>query len=270
MKEEENACQVLAAVAVHALCRSFDMAVENKLGVNLELIYDEISREDRIREEQLKKRKMKKRKKRNEKKQKDDDEQDSYNCEPEPVPDKCACSDDHVHSEDEENLHSDDDDDEKIVMCDGTVIDVGLAPTSTNAAKAMKVMSPVKVHHATNHEHSAERSRSTSVENLDVKVDELSITSCQSCHDGDGEHCAQRSIDDAGYSSETHHDGLLSNNNSSRTSSIVSTPEGSEVACSDACCKGGHVEAFLTLEQMLVSSLSIVFDNIQLTSPLLI
>lgn len=253
VREEENACQVLAAVAVHALCRSFDTAVENKRGVNLELIYDEISREDRIKEEQLKKRKMKKRKKRSEKKQKDDDDQDSYNCEPEPVPEKCDCSeDDHVHSEDDENLHSDDDDD-KIVLCDGTIIDVGLAPSS-NAAKVMKVVSPVKLHRATNHEHSAERSRSASVEHL-VKADAMSITSCQSCHDGDGD-CAQRSID-AGYSSETQHDGLLSNNNSSRTSSIVSTPEGSEVACSDVCCKGiegGHVESFLTLEQMLVSS----------------
>lgn len=241
VKEEENACQVLAAVSVHALCRSFDTAVEIKRGVNLELIYDEISREDRIKE----KRKMKKRKKRNEKKAKDDDDQDSYNCEPEPVPDKCDCSDDdHIHSDTDENLHSDDDDDDKIVLCDGTIIDVG------GIASAAKVKTPVKARHATNHEHSVERSRSTSVEHLEVKGDEMSITSCQSCHDGDGD-CAQRSID-AGYSSETHHEG----HNSSRTSSIVSTPEGSEVACSDVCCKGiegGHVETFLTLEQMLVS-----------------
>lgn len=257
VKEEENACQVLAAVAVHALCRSFDMAVENKRGVNLQLIYDEISREDRIKEEQLKKRKMKKRKKRNEKKMRDDDDQDSYNCEPEPVPDKCDCLDyDHDHSEDEENLISDDDDDDddKIVLCDGTIVDVGLAPSqiSANGTKVIKVVSPAKVHHTSNHNHTVERSRSTSAENM--KVDEMSITSCQSCHFGDGE-CAQRSID-AGYGSETHHDCLLSNNNSSRTSSIVSTPEGSEVACSDICCKGiegsGNVESFLTLEQMLV------------------
>lgn len=241
LKEEENACQVLAAVSVHALCRSFDMAVENKQGVNLELIYDEISREDRIKEEQQKKRKIKKRKKRNDnKKLKDDDDIGSYNCDPKPVPEKCDCKEeDHVHSEDEENLHS-----------DNESIDVGLGPLS-NAAKIIKA----KVHRATNHDHSEERSRSTSVENLVVKVDKMSITSCQSCHDGDGE-CAQRSID-AGYSSETQNDGLHSNNNSSRTSSIVSTPEGSEVACSDNCCKGietGHIESFLTLEQMLVST----------------
>lgn len=254
VKEEENACQILAAVSVHALSRSFDMAVENKRGVNLELIYDEISREDRIKEEQQKKRKMKKRKKRNDKKSKDEDDLDSYDCDPKPVPEKCDCKEeDHVHSEDEENLHSDDDDDEgKIVLCDGTIIDVG---PSSNAVKVNKVMSPAKVYRSSNYDHLAERSRSTSVENFEVKVDELSITSCQSCHDGDGE-CAQRSID-AGYSSETQHDGHLSNNISSRTSSIGSTPEGSEVACSDVCCKGienGHTESFLTLEQMLVSN----------------
>lgn len=264
VKEEENACQVLAAVAVHALCRSFDMAVENKLGVNLELIYDEISKEDRIREEQLKKRKMKKRKKRNEKKQKDDEYQVSFSCEPESVPEKCACSDeDHVHSEDEENLCSDEDNDENSLF-ERAVIDVGSAATdSSNAAKAIKVISrsPEKVHHATNYENSAQRSRSNSLENLDVKVDEVSITSCQSCHDGDGEHCAQRSID-TGYSSETQHDGHLSNNILSRTSSIASTPEGSEVACSDVCCKGGgHVESYLGLEQMLVSSRYLNFGN---------
>lgn len=258
VKEEDNACQVLAAVAVHALCLSFDTAVENKLGYNLELIYDEISRDDRIKKEQLKKRKMKKRKKRNEKKQKDDEDQDSYNCEPEPVPEKCHCSElDHVHSEDDDDLHSEEDE-EKIVLCDGTVIDVGLAPSSKmpSVAKVIKVISPVKAHHASNHDHSVERSRSVSVENLEVKVDEVSMKSCQSCHDGDGD-CAQRSID-AGYSSErSHHECLLSNNNSSRTSSIASTPEGSEVACSDVCCKGienGHVGSFMTLEQMLVSS----------------
>jgi hypothetical protein len=131
-------------------------------------------------------------------------------------------------------------------MCDGTVIDVGLGP-STGIVKMSKVMSPVKVRRATNHDHLVERSRSTSVENLEVKVDEMSITSCQSCHDGDGD-CAQRSID-AGYSSETQQD----NSNNSRTSSIVSTPEGSEVACSDVCCKGIDAGSFLTLEQMLVS-----------------
>lgn len=264
VKEEENACQVLAAVSVHALCRSFDMAVENKRGVNVDLIYNEISREERAKENQLKKRKMKKRKKRNDnKKQKDDDDQDSFNCEPEPVPDKCDCTSDencHMHQLDdyEQEVHSEDEDSEdegeKMILCDGTIIDaVDFVSPPLNTSKMSSL--------TTNHDHDSmiNRSRSASTDNLEVdtasKADAISVTSCHSCHD-DGE-CAQRSID-AGYSSETQHDGLLlSNNNSSRTSSIASSPEGSEVACSESCCGKSHhlaPESFLTLEQMLVRS----------------
>lgn len=213
VKEEENACQILAAVAVHALSRSFDVAVENKRGVNLDEMFNELSREERLREEKLKNKKTKKRKKRSEKKQKDDDD-DTFNCEPEPVPEKCDCNDDDDddHSEDED-IHSDNDED-KIVLCDGTVIDVGLGPNENS-----KPTTPMKSRMSVSREQSNDRSRSTSVEHLEVKVDEVSITSCQSCHDSDG-ICAQQSID-AGYLSETHHEGLQSNNASSRTSSIV-------------------------------------------------
>lgn len=214
VKEEENACQILAAVAVHALSRSFDVAVENKRGVNLDEMFNELSREERLREEK-KIKKTKKRKKRSEKKQKDDDD-DTFNCEPEPVPEKCDCNDDddHDHSEDED-IHSDNDED-KIVLCDGTVIDVGLAPSR---GKTSKPHTPVKSRLQATRELSEDRSRSTSVEHLEVKVDDVSITSCQSCHENEG-ICAQQSID-AGYLSETHHEGLQSNNASSRTSSIV-------------------------------------------------
>lgn len=264
VKEEENACQVLAAVAVHALCRSFDMAVENKRGVNVDLIYNEISR----KENQLKKRKMKKRKKRNDnKKQKDDDDHDSFICEPEPVLDKCDCISDEpcqahqldIEEEDEdfEQVISDDDseDGEKIILCDGTIIDaVDFVSPPLNTSK----MSSLSTDHD-HHDDHTNRSRSASMsDNLEVdtaKMDAISVTSCHSCHLDDGE-CAQRSID-AGYSSETQHDGLLlSNNNSSRTSSIASSPEGSEVACSESCCGSEkHIvqETFMTLEQMLVS-----------------
>lgn len=213
VREEENACQILAAVAVHALSRSFDVAVESKRGVNLDEMFNELSRD----EKKLKKTKKRKKQQRGEKKPTKDDDDDAFSCEPEPVPEKCNCNDDddQDHSEDEEQLHSDENDEDKIVLCDGTVIDVGLAPSRANSNS--KPSTPAKKRQLT--QLADDRSRSTSVEHLEVKVDEVSITSCQSCHENEG-ICAQQSID-AGYLSETHHEGLQSNAASSRTSSIV-------------------------------------------------
>lgn len=67
MREEECTCQVFAAVAIDALCRSFETAVEHKQGISqLELLYAELAREEQqkqIRKEQKKlKRKRKKEK----------------------------------------------------------------------------------------------------------------------------------------------------------------------------------------------------------------
>ncbi|XP_058983996.1 gametogenetin-binding protein 2-like isoform X2 [Musca domestica] len=69
LREEERACQVLAAVGVHALCQSFDMSVEKKQGIsNLELLYQEISRAEKAKEHKREQKKLKKKKKKNEKK----------------------------------------------------------------------------------------------------------------------------------------------------------------------------------------------------------
>lgn len=69
VREEERACQVLAAVGVHALCRSFDMFVEKKQGIsNLELLYQQISRAEKAKELKREQKKLKKKMKKNEKK----------------------------------------------------------------------------------------------------------------------------------------------------------------------------------------------------------
>jgi len=61
LREEERACQVLAAVGVHALCRSFDTFVEQKQGIsNLELLYQEISRAERAKQIKREQKKLKK------------------------------------------------------------------------------------------------------------------------------------------------------------------------------------------------------------------
>lgn len=69
LREEENACQLLGAVAVSALARNFGMAVEKKSGISkLELLYEELSREEKLKEQRKEQKKLKKRRKRNEKK----------------------------------------------------------------------------------------------------------------------------------------------------------------------------------------------------------
>lgn len=76
LKEEENACQLLGAVAVSALSRSFDMAVEAKTGISkLELYYEELSREERLKEQRKAQKKLKKRRKRNERRHVEEEEE---------------------------------------------------------------------------------------------------------------------------------------------------------------------------------------------------
>lgn len=252
VKEEENACQVLGAVAVYALCRSFDMAVENKRGINVELIYDEISRDEKIKEAKKEQKKLKKRKKKNEKRMAAEEE-NGHGCDPDQASDKCACStDDNLDNGgdyDDEDGHShdsqDEDDDlnDKIIMCDGMIIDVGPKQSckksgdgvggggGNNGHSNHQKIAQTNKHINNQENHSPNNHPNSCTDHSDA----VSVTSCHSCNNETDGPCTQRSID-AGY--ESHHDGSCcnSNNNSSRTSSIASTPEGSEVACSDTCC----------------------------------
>ncbi|KNC24874.1 hypothetical protein FF38_07874 [Lucilia cuprina] len=101
LREEERACQVLAAVGVHALCRSFDMSVEKKQGIsNLELLYQEISRAEKAKEHKREQKKLKKKKKKNEKKNSHRmcDHNNDANSEG-------ADDDDHQEQEDDEESH---------------------------------------------------------------------------------------------------------------------------------------------------------------------
>lgn len=251
LKEEENACQVLAAVAVHALSRSFDMAVENKRGItNLELLYEEISRAERAKEQKKEMKKLKKKKKKNAKRGLND--MSCHNCDDadeteSQVPGLCVCSMD----ETEEHNHDECDDDDEI--------------EGENHHK----LSCCNGEHNNNNHH---------INNINVEdiKDEVSVTSCNSCENIGG-GCT-KSID-GGYVSEpsSHHDGPCSSlgltHKNSRTSSIASSPEGSEVACSDGFCNHNDLSPFrnsftnnrscsrentrncmtLTLQQMLVS-----------------
>lgn len=64
MREEECTCQVLAGVAVEALYRSFEMAVDVKRGMSqLELLYEQITKEEIAKQQRREHKKLKRKKK---------------------------------------------------------------------------------------------------------------------------------------------------------------------------------------------------------------
>lgn len=193
LKEEENACQVLAAVAVHALSRNFDMAVETKRGIsNLELLYEEISRAEKIKEQRKEMKKLKKKKKKNEKRN-NLNESSCHNCKPVSVTGACACS------IEEGNDHEPDIEQQDII--------------STRKSSCC--------------------SDNIEENNLDVKdeVSVSSCHSCEliGCTKSiDAGYASEPSSQHDGPCSS-----ILSSQQNSRTSSIASSPEGSEIACTD-------------------------------------
>lgn len=272
LKEEENACQVLAAVAVHALCRSFDMAVEKKRGItNLELLYKEISRAEKAKEQRKEQKKLKKKKKKNDKKFAEN-QMACIHCMDDDEMAVCTCAID-------ENGYDTEEQEAIMDCCSGSDI-MELPMVGKGGTLKLKAAGGGGTCCA--------NSLSDEI-SIDVK-DEISLFSCHSCeanvgsggangtsgggggviaNGGIGNGCS-KSID-GGYVSEpssSNHDGPCSALSSSRTSSITSSPEGSEVACSDGFCHhdqhsrrspeyiARHVpvpESVLTLQEMLVS-----------------
>ena len=68
LREEEFTCKVLAAVAVEALCRNFETAVEKKRGITqLELLCQEITKEEYAKQQRKEMKKLKKKRKKEKK-----------------------------------------------------------------------------------------------------------------------------------------------------------------------------------------------------------
>jgi hypothetical protein len=249
LREEENACQVLGAVAVHALSRNFDTAVEKKRGIsNLELLYEEISREEKLKEQKKEQKKLKKRKKKERKNLVSSSTTTSSSCPLsaacESVPQKCVCSS-LEHDDEDGNTDDDSAEEYQIVMCDGMVVDGTRPLPLLKSGEAIKCNNPVVID-------SMDSSSSSSSNG--TKDD-----SGSACHSCDNKGYSKSS--DNGYGSEQqqqqqeqqekrhrHHEGscssMLSSTGNSRTSSLASSsPEGSEIACTDGFCN--HDQAHL-------------------------
>lgn len=261
LKEEQNAAQVLAAVSAHALCRSFDTAVEKKRGIsNLELLYQEISRADRAKKQRQELKKLKKKQKKLVKRQvlsgEDgaDDGGSGAGGECQLCADDGRSSSQHSpHLEctcviDEQGYESEvDHDASSNCGSDSTETAPGANTICYGAGGAG--CGGGSIARGKNEVHGGGRCGKGQ-----------SMFSCGSCDlaatssSAVGHSSCSKSVD-CGYGSDP---SLLS----SRTPSLASTPDGSEVACSEGFCNHDgpprcnwpmSVAEPLTLQQMLVS-----------------
>ncbi|ALC47528.1 CG2182 [Drosophila busckii] len=228
LREEERACQVLAAVGVHALCRSFHERVEQKQGIsNLELLYQEISRAEKAKELKKEQKKLKKKKKKDEKKnmhrQCEEDNNDAVESDEEEEGDAVQ----HTDKPDPEIGHVNAEED---TIDDGIEADDGETKLPLNAKQTTKSTSKSK------------KQPKKKKQKSDSKIAKKSLNAANSCHDlskvGKCNDClapmpdcpCEQDVRDSGYGTDppTSH------------ASAISSPASSEVSCSDGLCNHHH------------------------------
>lgn len=236
MREEECTCQVFAAVAVDTLCRNFETAVEHSQGVSqLELLYEELAKEEQLKLIRKEQKKIKRKRKKGKISDRDSKEN---NCE------DCG---------DEEDY------DEKVVLDDSICV-CGFSCDQLNLENGLSRNN----RHSVLYDCAKCCNGNIISENNCVpeeeEDEEMWIEECKCGDDGNktkkvpfrcdnynrpSEDSVPESKKDGGGSSSDHsHDcGYSSENNNgccetgSLVSSLSTSPEGSELACSDTCCQ---------------------------------
>ncbi|EDW59293.1 gametogenetin-binding protein 2-like [Drosophila virilis] len=241
LREEERACQVLAAVGVHALCRSFHERVEEKQGIsNLELLYQEISRAEKAKELKREQKKLKKKKKKDEKKNmhrlcendinnaNDAAETDYEEEEDDVIPE--------AEAESEPAVVDDAVDDGIVILCADADPEPKPPTPSDKSTKSKSKKQPKK---------KKQKSASKKAKKLLYVDDHLDVSKASKCNDclAPIPNCpCEQDVRDSGYGSDPP-----TSHANSRISSAISSPEGSEVSCSDGLCN--HHDGLLDEEQ---------------------
>ncbi|XP_017791678.1 PREDICTED: gametogenetin-binding protein 2-like [Habropoda laboriosa] len=274
LKEEETVCKVLAAVAVDALSRNFQMAVEVKQGISqLELLYEELTREEIAKQQRREKLRLK-RKKKKERRYETEEKENTCDCSSKRQSGNsntpCVCADSKPTTQ---NIDQHKKKSKSSVSQSESQTQLAFPPKSSNMQKntIKKGFSETKSKIVINQT----KKSSTPVKNLS---EEELFDTCELCKDFSEkiennhwhtlEDCkdpmtkeivdawigkpskrctmwiemkkrfelsiserksrslSEQSSQDCGYSSE----------HNISSSSLPSTPEGSEVACNDGCC----------------------------------
>ncbi|XP_072765076.1 gametogenetin-binding protein 2-like isoform X2 [Anoplolepis gracilipes] len=295
LKEEETVCKVLAAVAVDALSRNFQMAVEVKQGISqLELLYEEITREEIAKQQRREKLRLK-RKKKKERRYEIEEKENSCDCSNERQnKSSCLCVESKPTTQniDRHKLQVLDPKNKGPPTCkcpdclkkqktpsisqSQSKVEFAFPVKKTSAQKAIVInnTSEAKTKFSTSQSKQSDTSRKQLLE-------EDSSDTCESCKEGekidesqwrvydkDCKNSVTNNLVDAWITkpdktkytkwiakrlemSEKNHSsseqssqdcGYSSGHNIS-SSSLPSTPEGSEVACNDECCPNHEGQA---------------------------
>ncbi|KAJ9595143.1 hypothetical protein L9F63_013551 [Diploptera punctata] len=265
LREEECTCQVLAAVAIEALCRNFEMAVEVKQGVSqLELLYEQITKEE-LAKQQKKEHKKQKRRKKKERRAEQDEKENNCECESEENGDhnteelynSCMCLDPKpsLQSTERHKLQVLDRKSKGSPTCycevcirrkkDKGQITGSVDDQSNKGNRVVEKLQQQQLQHSrkTGTSCSSRDVTSNNNNNSTPPLSQQSLSPCQSCksaqdlvetsHSCNGNWSSSEHSQDCGYSSENNN-GCC--DTGSGSSSLPSSPEGSEIACSDGFC----------------------------------
>ncbi|XP_014487774.1 PREDICTED: gametogenetin-binding protein 2-like [Dinoponera quadriceps] len=297
LREEETVCKVLAAAAIDALSRKFETAVEMKRGyTQLELLYEEFTREEMAKQQKREKMRLKRRKQKERRYEAEAEEKENAcDCSSErqngDSQSSCVCAESKPTTQniDRHKLQVLDPKNKGLRRCkcpdclkkmktpaqsqNKTEQAFPLKKTTSPRKTTVKSSTETKAKSNTNQseqsspsheqfprEHSSDISESCM--NLDEKLNEVQWNYEDDCKDpmtkklidawiakprtkskymwiemrkrfklsmseGEGRSSSEQSSQDCGYSSE----------HNISSSSLPSTPDGSEIACNDACCK---------------------------------
>ncbi|XP_030749471.1 gametogenetin-binding protein 2-like [Sitophilus oryzae] len=230
VREEERMCQLFAAVAVHSLSMSFETAVEKVRGVSqLELLYEEFAREEQAKQKHKEAKRI--RRKRRKEKLMDCDEKE--NCcgqghdSKEDLDKNCTCS----LSADKESSRD--------CGCSSEELDdfdeCSKLNQSSEKSDKLRCSNQLWLEECSKCENDGKDSNRNG-----LKLG--SMCKCDSSYEPS--QFGQNSKKESGSTSDHSHDcGYSSENNNgccetgSLISSISSSPEGSELACSESCCE---------------------------------
>lgn len=225
VREEERTCQLFAAVAVHTLNRSFETAVEKVRGVSqLQLLYEEFAREEQAKQKHKEAKKIRRKRRKG-----------KLYCE-----EKENCCGRNLNTTSKGGT-------DKECSCSPILVKEGLREECECSSEDLDDYDDCS---------SSKLNNSIGKLNLSRCSNEDWLEGCKCDSDNRNKNelgasrkellcsCKCDSKKESGSSSDNSHDcGYSSENNNgccetgSLTSSLSSSPEGSELACSDTCCQ---------------------------------